>query len=107
MKRREFISLVGGSAVLPFAILTAKAKAPTIGYLWALPSGRVYIPKPDGRQRPLAVAALEDKIIQRAVVVLLNAIYEEDFLGSRTDSGRDAARMTCWMLSASGSTARR
>jgi len=41
----------------------------------------VYIPKPDGRQRPLAVVALEDKIVQRAVVALLNAIYEEDFLG--------------------------
>src|SRR5689334_11789918 len=47
----------------------------------ALPSRRVYVPKPDGRQRPLAVAALEDKIVQRAVVALLNAIYEEDFLG--------------------------
>jgi RNA-directed DNA polymerase len=47
----------------------------------ARPSRRVYIPKPDGRQRPLAVAALEDKIVQRAVAALLNAIYEEDFLG--------------------------
>jgi RNA-directed DNA polymerase len=51
------------------------------GAYWALPSRRVYIPKPDGRQRPLAVAALEDKIVQRAVVTLLNAIYEEEFLG--------------------------
>jgi len=47
----------------------------------AQPSRRRYIPKPDGRQRPLAVAALEDKIVQRATVAVLNAIYEEDFLG--------------------------
>src|SRR6266702_1837711 len=47
----------------------------------ALPSRRVYLPKPDGRQRPLAVAALEDKIVQRATAAVLNAIYEEDFLG--------------------------
>ncbi|HEX2713118.1 MAG TPA: group II intron reverse transcriptase/maturase [Candidatus Acidoferrales bacterium] len=47
----------------------------------AQPSRRRYIPKPDGRQRPLAVAALEDKIVQRATTALLNAIYEEEFLG--------------------------
>ena len=46
-----------------------------------LPSRRVYIAKPDGRQRPLAIAALEDKIVQRATAAVLNAIYEEDFLG--------------------------
>ena len=47
----------------------------------AQPSLRVWIPKPDGRQRPLGIASLEDKIVQYAVVIVLQNIYEEDFLG--------------------------
>lgn len=50
------------------------------GAYWATPSRRVFIPKADGRQRPLGIASIEDKIVQQAVVTVLSAIYEEDFL---------------------------
>jgi group II intron reverse transcriptase/maturase len=47
----------------------------------AKPSRRVWIPKPDGRQRPLGIASLEDKIVQQTVLWVLQSIYEQDFLG--------------------------
>src|SRR6266704_1770453 len=59
-------------------ILHARVQA---GTYRALPSRRSYIPKEDGSKRPLAVAALEDKIVQRATAAVLSAIFEEDFLG--------------------------
>lgn len=51
------------------------------GAYHALPVKRAYVPKPDGRERPIGITALEDKIVQRAAVEVLNAIYEADFQG--------------------------
>jgi RNA-directed DNA polymerase len=68
----------------------------------AQPSRRRMIPKPDGRERPLGIASLEDKIVQRALVEVLNVIYEPQFfrvfvwLSSRTKPTRCARRTVGW-----------
>jgi hypothetical protein len=74
----------------------------------AKPTRRASIPKADGRLRPLGVAALEDKIVQRGVVEVLGAVYEMDFLGfSYGFCDRDAAHMMRWTRWRSGSNGRR
>ena len=73
----------------------------------ALPSRRTYIPKPDGRQRPLAIAALEDKIVQRRRSRCSTRSTRKTSSGSRMDSDPGGARMMRWTRSLSGSTARK
>ena len=63
------------------ANLQALSRTLQAGAYRAKPVRRVYIPKPDGRQRPIGVPALEDKIVQRATAAVLQAIYETDFKG--------------------------
>ena len=77
----------------PIEDLHARVKS---GAYRALPSRRSYIPKEDGSKRPLAVAALEDKIVQRAAAAVLSVIYEEDFLGFSYGFRRGAASMMRW-----------
>jgi RNA-directed DNA polymerase len=71
------------------------------GSFKAMPSKRIWIPKPDGRQRPIGIAVLEDKIVQHAVVVVLNQIYEEDFLsfsyGFRPERSQHNALDAIWV----------
>jgi hypothetical protein len=65
--------------IRPFLLF---CKNPKVIYLFMdVPQPRAHIPKADGRKRPIGLPVLEDKIVQRAVVEVLNAIYEQDFLG--------------------------
>src|SRR5436853_961768 len=73
----------------------------------ALPSKRAYIPKPDGRQRPLGIAALEDKIVQHAVGTVLSQFTRRTSWGSRMVSDLGAAHMMRWTRFGLGSCGKR
>jgi retron-type reverse transcriptase len=73
----------------------------------ASPAQRVYVPKSDGRQRPIGVPVLEDKVVQRATVAVLNQIYETEFLGFSYAFGQGVASTMRWTRSTSESRAER
>ena len=74
------LTWVDYAADLDLNLADLHARVPSGAYR-ALPSRRVYIPKADGKQRPLGIAALEDNIVQAAVVAILTPIYEAEFVG--------------------------
>lgn len=73
----------------------------------ALPLRRIYIPKEDGKQRPISIPALEDKIVQKAVNDLLSAIYEQDFLDCSYGFRPDVVHTGRWTKSDASSVASR